>query len=239
MNPVVYPDYESLSRGAMGLIMEQLRANPSLLLCAATGETPTLTYDLLAAQRKHQQNLFHSLHVVKLDEWGGLPMDDPGSCEMYLQNHLIQPLGIPAERYLGFRSDVSDPKLECSRIQDALEKQRPIDLCVLGLGANGHLALNEPADELCPHAHVAQLSEQSLKHTMLAHSKQPSYGMTLGMADILQSKTILLLVSGAHKRNVLQRLLSGAISTKFPASFLWLHNKVVVMCDQKAVSAVP
>ena len=218
--------------------MDQLRATPSLLLCAATGETPTRTYDLLSAKREYQQNLFASLRVLKLDEWGGLAKDDPGSCEMYLQHHLIQPLGITVDRYIGFCSDAEEPILECRRIQDELKKQSPIGLCVLGLGANGHLALNEPADELCPHAHVAQLSEQSLKHSMLGCSRQqPSYGLTLGMADILQSTTILLLVSGAHKQEVLQRLLSGSVSTKFPASFLWLHNNVTVMCDKSAVGA--
>lgn len=218
--------------------MEQLQANPSMLLCAATGETPTRTYNLLAAQLKHEQSMFDNLRILKLDEWGGLAMDDEGSCEMYLQQHLIQPLSIPEDRYIGFCSDAPDPVLECRRIQNELEKQSPIDLCVLGIGANGHLALNEPADELCPHAHVARLSEQSLKHSMLSHSRQPSYGMTLGMADILQSKTILLLISGAHKRDVVQRFLGGAISTRFPASLLWLHNYLTVMCDKDAFGAV-
>lgn len=238
INPLIYPDYESLSRSAANFIRDQLQANPALLLCAATGETPTWTYDLLAAQPKHEQSMFDNLRILKLDEWGGLAMDDPGSCEMYLQQHLIQPLGIPEDRYIGFYSDAADAVLECRRIRDELEKQSPIDLCVLGLGANGHLALNEPADELCPHVHVARLSEQSLKHSMLSHSRQPRYGLTLGMADILQSTTILLLVSGEHKRNVLQRLLSGPISTRFPASFLWLHSNLTVMCDMDASRAV-
>ena len=119
-----------------------------------------------------------------------------------------------------------------------LDKEGPIDICVLGLGANGHLALNEPAEQLQPFVHVARLTAESCQHPMLAESAaRPSYGLTIGMADILQSRKVLLLVSGVHKREQFQRLLSRQVSTQFPASFLWLHPDVTCLCDRDAKGA--
>jgi len=95
------------------------------------------------------------------------------------------------------------------------------------LGQNGHVAFNEPADSLHPHAHLAELSETSLNHTMINNAGvEIKYGFTLGMADILQSKKIILLVNGTHKQAIMKRLLQKKISTQLPASLLWLHPNV-------------
>ncbi|RYY18866.1 MAG: galactosamine-6-phosphate isomerase, partial [Sphingobacteriaceae bacterium] len=99
--------------------------------------------------------------------------------------------------------------------------------CVLGIGLNGHIAFNDPADELQPGVHLAKLSAASLAHPMVKHAAVDlQYGYTLGMADILQSKTILLIVNGQHKKTIFQEFLKGQITTQLPASFLWLHADV-------------
>ncbi len=232
----VYTDYEAVSNQAAELIIEQVCTKPELLLCAATGSSPLRAYEILAERGKREPHLFNRLRVVKLDEWGGLPMDDASTCETYLRRHLTGPLGVSDDRYISFRSDAEDPEAECQRVQEELNNQGPIDLCVLGLGLNGHLALNEPADELNPRVHVARLSAQTLQHPMIRRTQKKwlQYGLTIGMADILQSKNILLLVSGAHKRAAVARLRSSFVSTKFPASFLRLHNNVTCMCDNES-----
>src|SRR5262249_48201744 len=113
-----------------------------------------------------------------------------------------------------------------------------IDLCVLGLGVNGHIGMNEPAPSLQPEAHVARLAATSLRHSMLKNSRRaPTYGLTLGMAEILSSREILLLVSGANKRQPLRRLMSRELTTEFPASFLWLHPNWILFCDHDAAQA--
>jgi galactosamine-6-phosphate isomerase len=232
-----YPDYERLSRAAFEVIMGQLRSRPDLLLCAATGASPTRIYELMAEQFRREPELFEKLRILKLDEWGGLAMDDPGACEFYLRQHLLEPLSIPEERYTGARSDVRFPEKECARIRDWVREHGPIDVCVLGLGSNGHLAMNEPAEALHPTAHVATLAHTTMNHAMLAQSKsRPTYGMTLGMAEILQSRKILLPVSGAAKSDQLARLMNKKITTQFPASFLWLHPDVACFCDAAAAA---
>jgi len=230
-----FDDREALSWHAAGLIEQEIQGRPNLLLCTAAGSTPERTYLLLAEKKLTKAHLFDQLRIIKLDEWGGLPSDHEATCESYLQRLLIRPLGIPDDRYIAFGGDSHDPQAECERIRRALSQHSPIDLCVLGLGANGHLGLNEPAEALTPFAHVAKLAESSLKHPMLGSaSGQVRYGLTLGMAEIMQSRKVLLLVSGAHKRQPLRRLLKLEISSRFPASFLWLHPDVTLLYDQSS-----
>jgi len=235
---VLCDDHERLSRLAANMVADALRGKPDLLLCAATGATPTRTYDLLAHRRHDEPELFERLRVIKLDEWVGLAMDDPATCEVHLRRHLVEPLGIAAERYIGFRGDAIAPEAECAHIARVLEEQGPIDLCVLGLGVNGHLGLNEPAPELQAGPHVAPLSRASQDHPMIRRARTPTvrHGLTLGMGDVLRSRQVLLLVSGAGKREPMRRLREARVSTAFPASLLWLHGDATCLCDREAAT---
>jgi galactosamine-6-phosphate isomerase len=220
--------YEQLSQEAAAIVVDRLEENSKLLLCAATGSSPTGTYELLLQEHKHRPHLFTDMSIIKLDEWGGIPMDDPGTCESYLQQHLIQPLRINASQYISFKSQPLDPGLECKLKQQELELRGTIDICIVGIGVNGHIALNEPADFLEPQIHVASLAETTLQHQMVKAMKtQPSYGLTLGMGDILQSKMVILLISGISKQSITRSFLEGKVTTHLPASFLWLHPNVV------------
>lgn len=235
--PLVFADIESLSRYAADTIVELLRVKPDSLLCAASGSTPTRTYELLVEHFLAEPDLFDQLRVIKLDEWGGLSSDDPASCEHHLRTTLVDPIGLE-KRYIAFDGRAPSPERECERIQSWLAGQGPIDICILGLGVNGHLGFNEPGDALWPHAHVTRLSESSLQHAMVRdRPDKPDYGVTLGMADLLQSRHIFLQVSGVSKREPMERLLSGAVCTHFPASFLHLHPHVLLLCDAEAYPA--
>lgn len=236
MNPSirVCDDHESLSRQAAEYIVAAVTKKPDLLLCVAGGSTPLRTYELLAEFCAQAPELFRSLRVVKLDEWGGLAMDDPGSCERQLRACLINPLKLSNERYLGFNGDSPDPEAECERIKKRLATEGPIDISVLGLGMNGHIAMNEPAPDLQPFSYVARLTDATMAHPMLANSKsKPGFGLTLGMAEILSSREILMLVSGKGKREPLRMLSQRQITTRFPASFLWLHPNWTLLCDRE------
>jgi galactosamine-6-phosphate isomerase len=236
METSILDSYEAISRKAAEIITRQLEKNKDLLFCAATGNTPTRTYELLAAEYTKRPELFARMRILKLDEWGGIPLDDPGTCEYYLQTHLLAPLQIDPQRYLSFQSDPADPEAECRRIQDLLKKNGPIDCCLLGLGTNGHIGLNEPATSLQPGYHLARLSASTLQHSMVAAMKRPpSYGLTIGMADLLQARTILLLVSGSSKKSITRELLLGKVTTNLPASFLWLHGNTICLLDKEAV----
>ncbi len=227
-----FRDHESLSKAAALRIIATVKENPESLICIATGSTPTRCYELLADSVDEQRNPFQQARIVKLDEWGSLPDDHPASCEFYIQKFLLKPLKIKTENYIAFKADAPDKTAECDRVEAALQEKGPIDLSVLGLGINGHLGFNEPASYLQPGIHVAKLTDQTQQHPMIQSAEsKPSFGYTLGMANLLQSKMIILLVSGEHKRGQLKRLLDKKMDTEFPASFLWLHPNVHLFSD--------
>jgi len=220
-----------LNELASALIIHELQQNPKSLVCAATGNSPTGVYKKLVEKKENINT--SGLRFIKLDEWYGLGINDEGSCEKYLHEQLFNPLGISNKRYIAFDGKSAEPEKELQNVTNYLDELGPIDLCILGLGKNGHIAFNEPADTLHPHAHMAPLSSTSLEHTMIKSTgEQITYGMTLGMTDILQSKKIILLVNGTHKNAIMEKLMQQKISTQLPASFLWLHADVQCFyCD--------
>ena len=215
----------SLGESASDFIAKEIARHDSFALCAATGGTPTITYLELVKKKSDFEHV--RLTLVKLDEWGGIAPEHVSTCESYLQKHLLKPLSFNPEHYISFRSDASDPDAECRRVQESLHGLGKINLCILGLGMNGHIAFNEPADYLQPGCHVARLSESSQQHPMAVQRSMPgTFGFTLGMADILQSDTILFLVSGPKKKEIFKEFMNRIITTRLPASFLWLHPNV-------------
>jgi galactosamine-6-phosphate isomerase len=221
---VSFADHEAMSCAAAEWIASRIRAIPNALVCLASGATPVRAYRLLAEKHAAEPGLFERVRIIKLDEWHGLAADDLGSCERSLCDDLLDVLDL-GERYISFDGCAADAQAECDRVAAWLAHNGPIHLCILGLGINGHLGFNEPGPSLKPHAHVALLSQASLGHAMLERARsRPSLGLTLGMADLLQAREGLLLVSGAAKKSALRRLIEGPISTDFPASMLLMHR---------------
>lgn len=232
----VTADYQELSSAAARIIIEELRRKPDLLLCASAGSTPRGTYRALARQYQRQPALFRKMRVLQIDEWGGLQAGGAGTCVADLREQLLEPLKIDRARCHVLRSEAKAPRKECERAANWLARNGPIDLCLLGLGLNGHVAMNEPGAELLPSAHVAKLARTSSHHPMLKEAAhKPRYGLTLGLGEILCSRQILLLVSGPHKRAILKRVLQPRVTTQVPASFLWLHSAATVLCDRAAL----
>jgi galactosamine-6-phosphate isomerase len=226
---------ELMGRRAAEIIVAELKRKPDLLLCVSAGGTPTGMYRGLVERASRHPKLFKKLRVIQIDEWAGIAPADPATCESDVRAKLVTPLQIGPDRFAGFKSDVIDRKSECLRISKWLSAEGPIDICILGLGRNGHVAMNEPADSLLPNTHVAKLARSSRHHGMLKNlPRKPQYGLTLGMGDILRSKKILLLVSGRQKRAPLKRLIDPQVTTRFPASLLWLHSDARILCDKEA-----
>src|SRR5215475_13122489 len=120
MKVIRLDDYDTLSREAASIIVSELKKNKKKLLCAATGGSPTGTYEQLKQTFIRQPELFSELSIIKLDEWGGLPENSPATCEFYLQKHLIGPLEITSDRYISFKTSPENPEAECKRINQDL-----------------------------------------------------------------------------------------------------------------------
>jgi galactosamine-6-phosphate isomerase len=219
------------------MLLADLDNNTQQLLCAATGNSPQGLYENLAASFKEGPEYFRDLGIVKLDEWLGLPPESTGSCEYYLQQYLVKPLDIPKDRYIGFSQNATEIDKECTRVEKQIASWGGIDWCILGLGTNGHLGFNEPGEVLVSDSHKALLSEESRQHPMIrGYQEKPKYGLTLGMRAILQSRKIILLLTGSLKRQTITALLSKNISTRLPASFLWLHPEVYCFRDMETTA---
>ncbi len=226
MNISYFANASAMSQKAADIALEDLRRNPELLLCTATGSSPKILYQLLAKEGQRQAALFQKIRIIPLDEWIGL-ITPKGSCHAYIQEQILTPLQISKDRYFGFNAAADDLERECQRIQRLLQREGSIDLCILGLGKNGHLGFNEPAAELQAHCHVANLAFKSQEHSMIGSTlAKPTKGLTLGMQDILAAKKIILVVSGVGKEKVTKQLLSGNITYDCPATLLWQHENV-------------
>ncbi len=236
MKITYFEDYAGLSACAADLFVAQLRKRKESLVCCATGGSPLGFYQRLIKMHATGTDLFDRTRILKLDEWGGIPMTDPNSCHSYLQQYVLTPLKISPERYIAFDSEAKNVEEECKRIQQVIDQTGPIDFCILGLGKNGHLGFNEPAPFLQRDCHIAKLASTTVQHSMVqTMPKTPTFGMTIGLKDILNAKKILLLITGSHKQEAIKKLMTREITTQLPASFLWLHSNVECLIDRTSL----
>ena len=236
MNFQFFSDFESMSTEGFELIKKEMEKKPDLLFCVASGGSPSGSYAQMAAHKKLHPEFGEQLRVIKLDEWGGLEPGYPFTSELDVQQKFVQPMGITADRYWTIDPDTSDPEGACLKMEQVLEQEGPLDICILGIGVNGHIALNEPGDAHQLPYHVCELAPSTLANGMLKTLKQPpSFGMTIGLRGIMQSKLILLFIAGSGKNEAFERLQDPIVSGHFPASLLWLHPNVQVLVDQRAV----
>jgi len=236
----VAKDYEMMSQKAAEEIIKMLKKKQRTVISIATGATPSRTYELLAAERVKSPELFAQIYFVKLDEWGGVPLDDPATCETEINEKIIVPFNVPSDHYITFDNAPEKMEESLADFQAKIDALGGIDLCILGLGKNGHIGLNDPAESLELEAHVVRdLSEQTLHHPMTAKSAgQISFGLTLGLRGIFEAKKVLFLVSGKQKQEIFTKFKEKKISTLNPASLLWLHRDVLCLCDKDANGAV-
>ncbi len=236
MKITVYNNYKKLSQAAASFIIKLIKQKPNLLMCVATGSTPTLTYKLLAQKYQRNPKLFAQIRILKLDEWAGVPLDDPSTCESYIKKEIIRPLKISPSRFISFDNKTKYLKQEVKKLEKKLQKLGKIDLCILGLGLNGHLGLNEPAENLSFGPHIVKLTTKTKTHSMIKGKEgKISYGLTLGMGNIMTAKNILFLVNGKKKQQIFKKVLKKEISTYLPASLLWLHPQVKCLVDKEVI----
>lgn len=229
-------NYQEMSALATEVVMAEVASKPDLLFCVASGGSPSGLYQGMVQHHQKAPNTFEEMRVIKLDEWVGLPHGSKFTSEYDIQQKLLKPLHHPLDRYIAFDALSSDPQAECDRIQEELEESGPIDVCILGIGVNGHLALNEPADFLQTYCHVAKLSETTLSNGMIQTVGIPlSHGMTLGMGNIFESKKVILLITGKGKKEIVTQFLSQKVTNQLPASLLWLHANAEVFLDEEVL----
>ncbi|MDD7401703.1 MAG: glucosamine-6-phosphate deaminase [Eubacteriales bacterium] len=232
----VFDSYEEMSINAARLVAAQVRLKPDSVLGLATGSTPLGLYAELIRMYEEENLDFSEVVTLNLDEYLGLGPDDDQSYAYFMREKLFSKINIdPDSSYLpdGLAEDPEDAAQEYEMLADML----PRDLQILGIGRNGHIGFNEPADAFPVETHVTDLAESTIQanQRFFDNADQvPRQAITMGMKQILAAKKIILLASGADKAETISDLVFGKVTSQVPASILNLHPDVMVMLDEAA-----
>ena len=228
-----FPDYETLSEATANLIIEVLKQKPEALICIASGDTPLGVCKFLA---KSDKKFFEKCTFVGLDEWVGMDENDEGSCKYGIYQSLLIPLNIPAERIKYFDAKAQDLESECQKINEFIASNGGLDLMLVGVGMNGHIALNEPNTPFGIYAHVSDLEDitKSVGQKYFAKDTILTQGITLGLCHLQEAKLPILIANGLRKASVINVALTDEITEKFPASIFQKLENSIVMLDEAA-----
>lgn len=225
-----FPDYESLSARAAELFLETIRRDPRAVLGLPTGRTPIGMYARVVAECSREYRCFSDVTTFNLDEYAGIPREHPGSYYTFMKQQLFDHVDIdPRNAHI---PDGAAPDLatECIRYEQAIRDAGGLGVTFLGLGANGHIAFNEPGTPFDARTRVVTLTESTrAANAAVFGASVPTHAITIGIGTILDSAAVVLLATGANKRAAIERLRGGEVSPDFPASALWRHADVTVL----------
>jgi glucosamine-6-phosphate deaminase len=228
-------DAADLARCAAQQIADAIRERPDAAVLVATGNSPMATYAELAALRERGELDSSGMRPFQLDEYLDLGPDDPRSLAGWMRRSFTWPLGISDERVTWLEAG-PDSEAACATYDAAVRAAGGYDLAVLGLGPNGHLGFNEPPSEPDAPTREVRLTPESLVSNAVYWGRDvPRRAVTAGMDLIMGARSVLVIVSGSHKRAILSRMLEGDPSPDCPASLLRLRDAVTVAADRAAL----
>lgn len=228
---------QAVAEYAADLIEETIRQKPDCVLGLATGSTPVKTYQELIKRHKAGRIDFSQVRTFNLDEYFGLPPSHPQSYHYFMHEQLFQHVNIRPENIHVPSGTPDDVVAYCEEYERLIAELGGIDLQLLGIGINGHIGFNEPADELMPYTHHVQLTEETIQANARffdSIDEVPRQAITMGMSTIMSARRIVLIAEGESKAAIIKRLFEVGITTQLPASLLRLHNDVTVLVDQLA-----
>lgn len=232
-------DYTHMSIEASKYIIDKVLNVPNITLGLATGGTPVGTYQNLIADYQMNGTSYQNVTSFNLDEYIGLLGTNKNSYRYFMNEQLFNHIDINKNNTHIPNGEVVNVDEECMRYEALLAKHGGIDLQILGIGANGHIGFNEPGTSFNSTTHIVELTPSTRKANSRYFNQiedVPARAITMGIATIMKSKEILLLVSGESKKDALFRLFNGEIDENFPASVLKNHPYVTIIADKAAVA---
>lgn len=237
MRVLIETDYEAMSKRAAQIVAQLVRRKPTAVLGLPTGATPIGMYQALVRMHREEGLDFSQVTTFNLDEYEGLPPDDPNSYRYYMQQQFFQGVNVAKERQHLLDGMAADATAECLAYEEAIRRAGGIDLQVLGIGRNGHIAFCEPGSSLAGRTSRVALHPQTRADNARFFAKPedvPRCALTMGLGTILEARACLILCSGAAKADIWATFLDGPVTPQIPASALHLHPWVIALCDAAA-----
>ena len=221
MRIIATKDYNDMSKKAANILSAQVIMKPNCVLGLATGSQVT---------------------SVNLDEYKGLDRKNDQSYYYFMHEHLFNHVNIKEENTNVPDGTQPDGEKECARYEELIRSLGGVDLQLLGLGHNGHIGFNEPADAFDKTTHCVDLTESTIeanKRFFASADDVPRQAYTMGIGTIMQAKKILIIVSGEDKADIVRDAFFGPVTPQVPASILQMHSDVTLVADEAALSKIP
>ncbi len=232
----VYKDYKELSTQTALQIARIIKEKPDALLCFPAGETSLGTFAEMIKLEGDGQVNFSQCKIVGLDEWVHLGVMKNENCYHFLKSHLFDHINIKNENICFFNGEADDLQRECAITNEFIKSYGRIDLMLLGVGMNGHVGLNEPGTSFDKYSHVVELDEitKNVGQKYFSVPTNLSHGITLGMKHVMESKIVIVQLSGSRKSRIVKRLLEIDANPNFPASLIQHHPNAFLLLDSEA-----
>jgi glucosamine-6-phosphate deaminase len=229
-----------MSEAAAGVVARRLRSEPDVVLMIPTGTTPLGMYRRLVRMHETEGLSFARATFFNLDEYLGLRPDHPASYHVYMQENFYGLVDADPRRVHVPDGAAPDPEEECERYEGAIREAGGVDLCVLGIGRNGHIGFNEPGAPFDSRTRVVRLAETTrlVNAADFEGGRAPEFAISVGMRTISESREVLLLASGQNKAGAVAAAVRGEVSEGVPASMLRRHPSVSFLLDREAASAL-
>jgi glucosamine-6-phosphate isomerase len=240
MKQIIFDSYSDLSEQTAIQIAAIIAQKPDALLCFPAGETSIGTFNYLIELNKAGKVSFKQCKIVGLDEWAGLGEMKRENCYSFLRKHLFDHIDLSEENLCFFDGEASNLLNECDQTDAFIRQYGPIDMMLLGVGMNGHLGLNEPGTSFDLYSHIVSLDETTkvVGQKYFSGKVVLSKGISLGMKYILESKTVILQISGSRKAEIAKQLIDSEISNMLPASVLKSHQNAYLMMDKESAGRI-
>jgi glucosamine-6-phosphate deaminase len=242
MDIVILKNSEQVAVAGAQQLQNLLAAKPDAVLGLATGRTPLALYQQLIAACRKDSLSFADVTTFNLDEYLGIRPEDSRSYRSYMQSELFDHIDIDSgNTYLPECAADENPLDVGPRYEEKIRAAGGIDLQVLGIGQNGHIGFNEPSSSLKSRTRIKTLTRETIASNRQYFDdpdSQPQLAITMGIATIMDAHDILLLATGAEKAEAVRQSIEGPVSSMWPASILQMHERVTVLLDEEAASAL-
>lgn len=241
MEVIIQRDYEQMSRAAAQIVVEVLNTKPNAVLGMATGSTPLGLYQELVRLHKEEQLDFSRVTTFNLDEYVGLPVNHPQSYHYFMHEHFFRHVNIPPDSINIPSGTTSNYPAFCQWYEQRIEECGGIDLQILGIGSDGHIAFNEPTSSLSSRTRLKTLSEQTIDDNARFFEDResvPIYAITMGVGTILDARKLVLVASGKAKAEAIAQAVEGPVTSMITASAIQLHQDATVIVDGEAATGL-